>query len=612
MSFMVNHRLARTYLRIGLFAGGLLALLFFVTHSRFATDSFAAPRTPFRFIGTIVSTPDNPNGFGDWVIRQDDQGGETIYTVAADQNTDFGGTLPTTGQQVEVRGDLQVDNTVLASRIRLTGSGGGGGQEIDLKGLVITAPVTSTGQWVIRLNRGVTKTIVADANTRFDHGVPVVDQWVEVKGTPQADGTLLAKEINPDSFEANEVVVRLGAGVVSGTVASRYHLTALSTLLASGNIYLFGTVNGLEQEAIKELSTDSDVIWAELNFVGRAPTGNPARIFHWGGTDASGYVNQSAFTQIDLAPALAHYDGAGTIVAVLDTGVDLEHPALAGHLTGGWDMVADDAAPQDDGSGLAWGHGTHIAGIIAHIAPASLIMPVRVLDTNGRGNTFMLAYAIEWAANHGANVVNLSLGTDMDSHILHDTVNETLAKGVIIVAAAGNDNQNVQRYPVSYPGVIGVTAVDGANVKADFANYSPIWVDMAAPGVGITSTVVGSLGSGYASWSGTSMATAFVSGAAALLHQKYPQAGPLLIRQALKTTGQNIDALNPTYVGQLGKLLDIGAAANTTIQATATPTPTPTQTPIRTPSPTASATPIPEGQQPNKLYLPILKKVSRR
>lgn len=606
MSFIETKRSARIYLRIILSAGGLLMLLFFVTHNHFATESFAATRSQFEFVGTIISKPDNINGYGDWVVRQDDQGGDTLYTVVADQNTDFGNAVPTVGQQVEVRGDLRFSVSVQADRMRSTGNNNG--QEIDLRGMVLNVPPNTLGQWVVQLNRGVIKNIIVDANTRFPLGVPSVNNWVEIKLAPQADGTLLVTEMKLDIYESSEIVVRLNTGVISTTVATRYHVIARSTLLASGNIYLFRTASGLEKDAVRALASDPDVIWAELNFVGRVPIGNPARIFHWGGTDASGYINQSAFTQIDLAPALAKYNGDGTVVAVLDTGVDLEHPALAGHLIDGWDMIADDAVPQDDGDGLAWGHGTHIAGIIAKIAPASRIMPVRVLDTNGRGNTFMLAYAIEWAAEHGANVINLSLGTDTDSHILHDTIAATLAKGVIIVAAAGNDNQDVQRYPVSYDGVIGVTAVDSADVKADFANYSKSTVDVAAPGVGITSTMIGPLGSGYASWSGTSMATSFVSGAAALLHQKYPQAGPLFINQTLKTTGHNIDALNSAYAGQLGKLLDVGAAVNATIAVTATPVPTP----IKTPSPTAQATPIPGAQQPHKLYLPLLKKGSGR
>ena len=233
-------------------------------------------------------------------------------------------------------------------------------------------------------------------------------------------------------------------------------------------------------------------------------------------------------------------------------------------------------------------------------------MPVRVLDSNGRGNTFTLAYAIDWAVSQGANVINLSLGADGDSQVLHEAIDRAISQGVIVVAAAGNDNTNVAQYPVGYAGVIGVTAVDSQNVKADFANFGQSWVDVAAPGVGITSTMITADGSGYASWSGTSMATSFVSGAAALAHQRFPKVGPADIAQVLRTTATNINGLNPTYAGQLGGLLDINAALGATVNATSTPTLSPTAPP----SPTASVTPtpVPITQLSHKLYLPVAKR----
>jgi thermitase len=602
MFFRAINRWARTYLRIAILTCGMLALLLLGMQHTSATST-----APFKFIGTILTAPAQPDVIGTWTIRHDEQGGGIVYDVDVDGNTQFDSRVPAVGEQVEVRGDLVSPHTVFAARIRL--SGGNGGQEVEFKGVVIVAPPGQIGQWVFRDSQGVTKTLTADAYTIFDHGTPVVGQWAETQSTPQQDGTLLAKRIRPDDFETREVVARLATGVLSSTIASRYGLNQQSTLLASGNIYLFGTPDSVEQELTQQMAADPDVIWAELNFVGRLPTGNPARVFHWGGTDPTGYINQNAFNQVNLASGLAHYQGDGSIVALLDTGVDLNHPALVGHLLSGWDMVADDATPQDEGDGVGWGHGTHIAGIIAQIAPESQIMPVRVLDSNGRGNTFTLAYAIEWAVNHGANVINLSLGTEADSHVLREAVGNAITRGVVVVAATGNDNSNAKRYPVGYDGVIGVTAVDSADVKADFANYGAAWVDIAAPGVRITSTMITLQGSGYASWSGTSMATSFVSGAAALVHQKFPQASPATIAHLLRTTAHNIDTVNPAYAGQLGGLLDVGAALAATPSDPSTPTPlaTPTLSPTAPPSATATRTPVPGTQQPNKLYLPFIK-----
>lgn len=602
---VIGHR-ARTYLRLAMLTLGIIGLLLFsLQHISASTLS------QIKFIGTVLTAPNQPNGIGTWTIRQNNQDGGAVYTVVTDANTQFDSGVPTVGKLVEVRGELDQSGAVLAERIRL--SEGNGEQEREFRGVVVVAPANQIGQWIFRNGQGVTQTITADAYTIFDHGLPAIGQWAETQSTSQQDGTLLAKRIRPDDFETRQLVARLSTGVLSTTIASRYGLIAQSTLLASGNIYLFTTPDSVEEDRTRQMAVDPDVIWAELNFVGRIPTGNPARVFHWGGLDPTGYVNQSAFTQVNLASGLARYQGNDSIVAVLDTGVDLAHPSLLGHLLSGHDMVADDDIPQDEGDGVGWGHGTHIAGIIAQIAPASKIMPVRVLDSSGRGNTFTLAYAVEWAVNHGANVINLSLGTDADSHVLREAIGNAIAHGVVVVAAAGNDNSNAKRYPVGYDGVIGVTAVDSTDVKADFANYSATWVDIAAPGVGITSTIITVQGSGYASWSGTSMATSFVSGAAALVHQKFPQASPLTIAQVLHATAHNIDALNSPYVGQLGGALDIGAALAATPNDPGTPTPlaTPTLSPTAIPSLTPTRTPVPGVQGTEKLYLPFVKKVNR-
>ncbi|MEZ4617306.1 MAG: S8 family serine peptidase [Caldilineaceae bacterium] len=230
------------------------------------------------------------------------------------------------------------------------------------------------------------------------------------------------------------------------------------------------------------------------------------------------------------------------------------------------------------------------------------------LDTNGRGNTFTLAYAIEWAVVHGADVINLSLGADSDSQVLHNAINYAIEHNVIVVAAAGNLNVNVPQFPASYPGVLGVTAVNADNSKADFAAFGTGWIDLAAPGVGITSTIIGPLGRGYASWSGTSMSAGFVSGAAALLRQRQPMASVVAIGAQLTKHAVNVDPQNPTHVGELGGLLNVAAAMEiAAVDATPTPVPetTPTPTPT-TPEPTATPLPVtalpPENEPLNLFY----------
>lgn len=552
--------------------------------------------------GIVVSAPNNPDGIGDWNVRS--QSG-SIYRVSTDNDTRFEAGLPAIGQSIKAKGQWQANNWLRAERIDLEEQDHEGEDEV--KGILLSAPTDGPGEWVIQTARQLTITLLVNNATRLDDGVPAVGSWLVAHGQWQNGGSFQATRVRVDDHTLNEVVVRLQTGVLSTTVASRYGLTPRTTLLASANIYLFGTAEDAEEQMPPRLRNDPDVIWAELNYVGGIPQGHGYKTWRWGGEDPVGYVNQTAFAQVNLDAALAKEQGSGMIIAVLDTGIDLLHPAFTGRLQPGYDMVADDNEPQDEGDGLGWGHGTHISGIIAHVSPQSQLLPVRVLDTNGRGTTFALAYAIEWAAQQGADVINLSLGAESDSRVLRDTIAMVIEQGVIVVAAAGNANSSTPQYPASYPQVLSVTAIDSAGVKADFASYGHDWVDIAAPGVGITSTMISSQGSGYASWSGTSMAAGFVSGAAALLRKQMPQASVAVIEANLLNHATDLNALNPAYPNQLGGLLNIGDSLPTTTTG-ATPTPTaPNGTPQPTRTPTPSATPtVAVPNAANSTYLPLV------
>ena len=518
--------------------------------------------------GLVVSRPAGQDGLGEWVIRgklAEDQA-EQEYTVIADEATEFKDTIPQVNDRVKVKGLSQDDGSIQAEKMELLHDNG---DKNEIKGVVESRPpgADGIGTWIIRIHSNVTRTVIADSQTEFKKKdgapqIPQVGDWVEVKGAPLPDGTFLARRIRRDDFEEGRLVVRLQPGVISDTFALRYRLTPLRTVLPSGDIHLFATehitddVEGLTQR----LANDPDVVWAELNYRGGIPEGDPYDFWEWGGTEASGYVNQKAFSQVRLPAQPTTYTGAGMVVAVLDTGISQDHPAFAGRLLPGWDMVDDDPIPNDEPGGAGWGHGTHVAGIVAHVAPEAQILPVRVLDPQGRGDTFVVAYAIEWAVNQGADVINMSLGTAFHSQVLSETVSWATDQGVVIVAAAGNLNSTQPQYPAHYPQVVSVTGVDEENRKAPFANYGEGWIDIAAPSVGITSTIVGPQGNGYASWSGTSMATAFVSGAAALGRQKFPNMSVGGLEQRLEVTAQNIDNVNPDYKQKLGKgLLDVSA-----------------------------------------------------
>jgi subtilisin family serine protease len=445
--------------------------------------------------------------------------------------------------------------------------------EGEAEGILQTRPATLEGVWTLLIKDSTVVTVVATASTRFDQeelDSYVPGRWLEVKGARQADGSILAERIRVDDFEVGEVVVRLQDAAYSMTIASEYELTLTSTFLEDAHIYLYRTLDENEPDLAEKIAKDEDagVIWAEVNYVNGVPEGDGYKTWGWGGAAEPGaYTGQTAYRQVGLSAAARAFDGAGVVVAVLDTGVYTPHEQFAGRLLlPSLDVVDDDTDASEVGPGLAWGHGTHVAGIIAAMAPKATLLPVRVLDANGRGNTFLLAYAVEWAVNHGADVINLSLGTEFDSQVLRDVVARAVAQGVVVVAAAGNGAGNggvsTIQYPAGYAGVVGVTAVDANNKKATFANFGAGWVDVAAPGVGIMSTMVSSQGAGYATWSGTSMSTAFVSGAAAQV-----EGGPAAVavgaslHDLLVATGTNIDAANSAqYAGKIGRLLNVSRA----------------------------------------------------
>ncbi|WP_081752712.1 S8 family peptidase [Kallotenue papyrolyticum] len=230
---------------------------------------------------------------------------------------------------------------------------------------------------------------------------------------------------------------------------------------------------------------------------------------------------QYAWSTLGAYQGWYHNQGSPTvIIAVVDTGVQLDHPDLRDKLVSGYDLVDHDALPED-----GHGHGTHVAGIagaitnnglgVAGTCPACRLMPVRVLNNDGSGTLVEVADGILWAAEHGAQVINLSLSGTSDSWVLQDALNRAWERGALPVCAAGNDWQfgGASVYPAKYSVCTAVAATDQADAIASFSNRGT-WVELAAPGVAIYSTWIGS---GYRTISGTSMATPHVAGVAGLL-----------------------------------------------------------------------------------------------
>lgn len=206
------------------------------------------------------------------------------------------------------------------------------------------------------------------------------------------------------------------------------------------------------------------------------------------------------------------FQGSAT-VAVVDSGVDLDHPYLRGRLLSGVDFIDGDSSPDDE-----CGHGTHVSATIVDCAGSApvRILPVRCLDANNMGYTSTIAAAIKYAADHGADVINLSLGGEGDNPIMDNAVNYAVSRGALVVIAAGNDNKSTSGFCPAHmttPGTVVVSAGSMGRSKADFSNYGNS-VDLMAPGLHIYAAA---LNGEYWDMSGTSMAAPHVSAAAALL-----------------------------------------------------------------------------------------------
>lgn len=232
-------------------------------------------------------------------------------------------------------------------------------------------------------------------------------------------------------------------------------------------------------------------------------------------------------------------------VAVIDTGVDATHPDLEGRVLQGFDFLDMDDNPADD-----HGHGTHVAGVIAANADnrtgiaglsfGAKVIPMKSCHGTGACPVFEVYAGIVDGVRRGADILNLSLGGPGGCSTIDQAVFDWVAlQGVVAVAAAGNDGagENLTSTPANCQGTLGVGATTAKNKRAPFSSYGD-WVDIAAPGVQIWSTLpalisINSAHLGYGAWDGTSMATPFVAGAAALVKAKHPGWGPEQITERL-------------------------------------------------------------------------------
>jgi len=291
---------------------------------------------------------------------------------------------------------------------------------------------------------------------------------------------------------------------------------------------------------------------------------------YFGASVPSNYVQQAATTLVRLTDAQgSQFSGAGIVVAIIDTGVDPNHPALQGVLVPGYDFTRNldgiaselaDLTPSQaaaltqstagilEGQNVvqlnaytaailtqstagilegttpaAFGHGTMTAGLVHLIAPSAKIMPLKAFAADGSSDLFNIIRAIYYAADHGANVISMSFEVTQSSPALQKAIQYALSKNVALVASSGNDSQQILVYPAAYNNVIGVGSTSNADGKSDFTNFGTNAIYVAAPGEGVITAYPGG---NYAAGWGTSFSAPLVAGEAAMLLQARPSMHP--------------------------------------------------------------------------------------
>ena len=335
------------------------------------------------------------------------------------------------------------------------------------------------------------------------------------------------------------------------------------------------------------LQTVLGIVFVEPDKIVPVPARSQMGVLTTGQTTAADwYKAQPNLAKIRSTNAQSYSRGAGIVVADLNSAVDFAHPALAGHLTGGYDFVGtragyagtlnqasstfldqasstfldqasstfldqaastfldQGAARALDNGNPAYAHATLCAGVIAAVAPGATIMPLRVFDDSGNSDVFSIAKALRYAVNNGARVINMSFGMSGTYNAIQNSLAYAASNHVVVVASAGNQNTQTPQFPALVSSVISVAATDITDTKASFSNYGST-VYVTAPGVNIISAYPGGY---YGMVSGTSFSAPMVAAEAALI-------------MAVKTTDPksvigsrtvNINAQNPAYIGKLG------------------------------------------------------------
>lgn len=374
----------------------------------------------------------------------------------------------------------------------------------------------------------------------------------------------IAQPIDP--IVNGQALVRLLPDAAIADFNATHGSTTLRSL-PNRPVFLVDIPDGVDPSIFKDQAeADPNVAWCELNYYGQVPEARGRCFYGPPSPDAIPFYDQYAWANIGLEQAQLETVGSGTVIAVIDSGVDQAHEvftALGTPFLTGWNVLEQNTdtadAPNgldDDGDGEVdemTGHGTHVTGLLTFVAPGAQILPIKVLDSDGNSDNYILAEGLFRAIDAGVDVISISAGSTYDSDAVRDAVIEAQNNGITVVASGGNVDQQLEEFPALNAGVIAVTSVDADDVKSWFASYHPN-MTINGPGTQIYGPLPGNL---YANWDGSSMTTPMVAATAALILSRHPDwprddSRPNNVRIALMQSAVNVDHQNPNYQGLLG------------------------------------------------------------
>lgn len=369
---------------------------------------------------------------------------------------------------------------------------------------------------------------------------------------------LWAPVFSADDFVPQQLVWKGDSQATLDSISDEFDLVWIDYIPAIGAHLLApqGTSADIEQLA-SDITIRLGVTYCEPNYILNSPEAVQQSQPFVDMVGIGNFESQEASVTVSLESAHLSFTGNAISVAVLDGGINFDHPLLAGVVFSGFDFVDNDSLAFDEAGGLNSGHGTFVAGITHLAAPDARILGYRVLDIDGSGNGFDIAKAIVKAIDDNCQVINLSLVMEGWHSGIADAIDYATLNNVTVVAAAGNDGAEQVRFPASHQQTIAVAALDTFLIKADFSNYGG-QISVSAPGTEIYGPYLDTL---FAFWSGTSFAAPFVSGQAALIYESNPAADPEFVGGIIRETAISVAEQNPGFENKLGSgLVDAEAS----------------------------------------------------